>query len=58
MKIIILDFSTGKVFVFPYDENIYDNAEDFFDSDYCLDEDIRETNSQYMVVKNLTLNIY
>jgi hypothetical protein len=58
MKIIILDFSTGEVFVFPYDENIYDNAEDFFESDYCKEIGIRETDCQYMVSDNLTLQIH
>lgn len=58
MKIIILDFSRGEVFVFPYNENIYDNAEDFFESDYCKDKGIRETDCQYMVVDELRLQIH
>lgn len=57
MKIVILDFSTGEVFIFPYDENIYDNAEDFFDGPYCEERGIRETNCQYMVSDSLTLQI-
>jgi hypothetical protein len=57
MKIIILDFSTSEVFVFPFDENIYDNAEDFFDSEYCLEKGIRETNCEYMVSDNLNIQI-
>jgi len=57
MKIIILDFSTGEVFIFPYDENIYDNAEGFFDSAYCTEKGIRETNCQYMVSDNLNIQI-
>jgi len=58
MKIIILEFSTTEVFVFPYDENIYDNAEDFFDSAYCTEKGIRETNCQYMVLDNLNIQIF
>lgn len=57
MKITILDFSTAKVFIFPYDENIYDNAEDFFESAYCTEREIRETNCQYMVSDHLILQI-
>jgi hypothetical protein len=57
-KIIILDFSTAEVFIFPYDENIYDNAEDFFESAYCEEKGIRETNCQYMVTDDLKLQIY
>lgn len=57
MKITILDFSTAEVFIFPYDENIYNNAEDFFDSEYCTEKGIRETNCQYMVSDHLTLQI-
>ncbi len=58
MKIIILDFSTSEVFIFPYDENIYENSEDFFDSAYCEELGLRETNCQYMVVDQLKLQIY
>lgn len=58
MKITILDFSTGKVHVFPYNEKMYDNVEDFFDSEYCKDKGIKESNCQYMVSSNLTLHIH
>ena len=57
MKIIILDFSTAEVFIFPYNENIYNNAEDFFDSEYCTNRGLRETNCQYMVSDHLILQI-
>jgi hypothetical protein len=57
MKITILDFSSGEVFIFPYDKNIYDNAEDFFNSSYCQERGIREKNCQYMVSDHLTLQI-
>ncbi len=57
MKITILDFSTGEVFIFPYDENIYEDAQDFFDSPYAEDYGLRETNCQYMVSETLALKI-
>jgi hypothetical protein len=57
-KIIILDFSTTKVHVFLYDENVWDNTEDFFDSDYCIEKGIKETNCQYMVVDDLNIQIH
>jgi hypothetical protein len=57
MKITILDFSTGEVFIFPYDEYSYDNAEDFFDSPYAEEYGLRESNCQYMVSENLSLKI-
>ena len=53
MKITILDFSTAEVFIFPYDTNIYDDAEDFFDSPYAEEYGLRESNCQYMVSDSL-----
>jgi len=58
MKIIILNFATAEVFIFPYDENIYNDSGDFFDSPYCEELGLRETDCQYMVVDNLKLQIY
>jgi hypothetical protein len=57
MKITILNFSTGEVFIFPYDESVYEDAQDFFDSAYCVNRGIRETDCQYMVSDSLTLQI-
>jgi hypothetical protein len=57
MKITILDFSTGEVFIFPYDVNIYDDAEDFFDSSFAEEYGLRESNCQYMVSETLLLKI-
>jgi hypothetical protein len=57
MKIIILNFNTSEVSVFPYDEGRYDNAEDFFKSEYCKELGIREKDCQYMVVDELKINI-
>ena len=58
MKITILNFSTGEVFIFPYDENIYEDAQDFFDSEYCTERGIIEEDCQYMVSDMLTLQIF
>lgn len=57
MKIIILDFSTAEVFVFPFDENMYDDSGDFFDSEYCVEKGIRKTNCEYMVLDDLKIQI-
>jgi hypothetical protein len=57
MKIAILDFSTGELFIFPFDNELYDDASDFFNgpeaSDYCL----TESNCQYMVSDDLKIRI-
>ena len=58
MKITILDFSTGEVFIFPFDENIYEDAQDFFDSAYAEEHGLREGECQYMVSDTLTLQIF
>jgi hypothetical protein len=47
-KIIILDFITGEVHVFPFDENIM-TCEEFFELDEIIERGIEESNSQYMV---------
>lgn len=57
MKIIILDYNNGETYIFPYDENIYDNAEDFFESEYCKERGLKESNCNYMVVHNLKINV-
>ena len=49
-KIVILCYLSSKVFVFNYDENIYDNAEDFFESELAKEYELQESNCQYMVV--------
>lgn len=56
-KIIILDFRTGEVFVCNFDPNIYENASDFFESDYAKELGLDESNSQYMVVDKLSIQI-
>lgn len=56
-KIIILCFSTAEVFVFPFDENIYEDAQDFFSSEECEELGIKETDCQYMVTNDLRIII-
>lgn len=57
MKIIILNFKTKEVFIFPYDENIYEDGESFFESEYCRELDIRLKDCNYMVVDELNIKI-
>lgn len=57
MKITILDFSNNIVYIFPYDKNIYDNAEDFFDGYYAKMYGLVESNCHYMVSSELQLKI-
>jgi hypothetical protein len=57
MKIAILDFSTGELFIFPFDNELYDDASDFFESPEAKDYYLTESNCQYMVSNDLKLNI-
>lgn len=58
-KIIILDFSTAEVHVFPYDDNVWENGEDFI-----VDENengsiaLSLSNCQYMIVDDLNIQIH
>jgi hypothetical protein len=58
MKIVILDYNTDIVYVFPYDEILYEDGTDFFNSDYCKSRGILESNCEYMISNNLTLQIF
>lgn len=53
-KIIILDFESGEVLVYPYDENIWEDAEDFMSSE---EVDINHNNCQWMIVDELQIKI-
>lgn len=57
MKITILDFCEGITYIFPYDKNIYDNAEDFFTSDYAKEYNLHEANCHYMVSQEAIIKI-
>ena len=52
MRIIILDFSSGEVHVFPFDKNM-ETASDFFETDAAEQHNLKETDCQYMVVEHL-----
>jgi len=54
-KIIILDFGTGKVDIYPYDINVWENAEDMTDEygNYLID-----SNCQWMIVDDLKIEIH
>ena len=53
-KIIILRFSTSEVLVYPYDENIWEDGEDFMNSEEI---DIDYSNCQWMIVDELNIQI-
>jgi hypothetical protein len=50
-KIVILDFSTGEVHIFPYDETIWESEEHFL-KEHCSEngQTFKENQCQWMVV--------
>jgi len=58
-KIIILDFSTTEVHVFPYDKNVWDGGEDFIeDENENGDIALSLSNCQWMIVDDLKIEIH
>jgi hypothetical protein len=60
-KIIILDFSTAKVHVFPYDENIYSDGEGFINNEWIEEEyglGLKESQCQWMITDDLNIQIH
>lgn len=58
MQITVLDFSSGNVYVIPFDNNIYsnDNIQDFFDAvNEQHDLNLKESNCQWMIYKKTTI---
>ena len=53
-KIVILNYNSGEVIIRNFPEDL-ENGEDWFDSKYN-DEDLREGDCNYMVVKDLIIN--
>ena len=53
-KIIILCFETGEVLVYPYDENVWEDAEDFMSSEEI---DLNTNMCQWMIVDELQIKI-
>lgn len=56
-KIIVLDFTTSEVHVFPYDINIYEEIEDFIEEQVSNQLISKVSNCQWMVVEELILKI-
>ena len=58
-KIIILDFSTAEVHVFPYDENVWSGGEDFIvDENEGGSVAMSASNCQWMIVDDLNIQIH
>jgi hypothetical protein len=58
-KIIILNFETSEVHVFPYDENLYFDYEEFYVAaleDYGLD--FKDSYCDCMIVDDLNIQIH
>ncbi len=53
-KIIILDFRTSDVFVYDYDINIWENGEDFIESE---EVNLNSNDCQWMIVDELKIQI-
>jgi hypothetical protein len=53
-RIVILNYNSGEVIIRNFPEDL-EHGEDWFDSKYN-DEDLREKDCNYMVVKDLIIN--
>jgi hypothetical protein len=54
-KLIVLDFETQKVDVYPYDENVWESPEDFLDNNDCY---VITSNCQWMLTDDLSIKIH
>ena len=54
MKIIILDFRTAEVFVYNYDTNIWEDGENFIESE---EVNLNSNDCQWMIVDELKMQI-
>ena len=54
-KIIILDFITTEVHVYPYNEPVWNDCIEFIDSAYV---GLNSSNCQWMVVDELNIQIH
>ena len=57
-KIIILDFESGEVHVFPYDRFAYEDGEDFFEAINEYGYNFGDSNCQWMIVDELNIEIH
>lgn len=55
MKIIILNFETGEVHVYPYDENVWEDCEDFMESE---EVGLNSNTCQWMVVDEVNIKVH
>jgi hypothetical protein len=55
MKIVVLDFETGQVHIYPYDENVWEDYIEFLESEEI---GLNSNNCQCMTVSNLNLQIH
>lgn len=55
-KIIILDFSTGEVHIFNFDQKTFDDGESFMEAhpEYCF----KESQCEWMITEEIKLNIH
>ena len=54
-KLIVLDFETQKVDVYPYNENVWESPEEFQDENDCY---VITSNCQWMLADTLTIKIH
>ena len=54
-KLIVLDFTSSEVHIYPYDENIWECPEDFADENGIT---VLDSNCQWMVVDELKLQTH
>lgn len=54
MKIIILDFETSSVLVYSYDNNVWEDSEEFIESEEI---GLNSNNCQWMIVNELNIKI-
>jgi hypothetical protein len=55
MKIIILDFLTGEVHVYPYDASVWEDCEDFIESE---EVGLNVSTCQWITVDELKIQIH
>lgn len=53
--LVVLDFITQEVFIYPYDKNIWESPEDFTDRNGNL---VIHSNCQYMICDKLNIKMH
>lgn len=57
-KIIILEFNKGEVHVFPYDESLYGDYEEFYVAMIEEGYDFKDSYCDCMIVDDLNIQIH